>query len=145
MGCALEKKEPLAAEGWREIMASSSSKNQGRKLTVETSFPVITAVITTVYRQLFAITVAICCDNFPRLKRNEGIPPMHRYLFFLLQHYAYPGEQLVFMHELVCPLLQQSNPVDVCPDAMWQEILLCPAEQAAVEMRLYSSCRRPSA
>lgn len=30
--------------------------------------------------QLFAITTAICCDNFSYLKRIKGIPPMHWYL-----------------------------------------------------------------
>lgn len=71
--------------GWR--LASNAAvkfikiiikkNHQGRKLSMDTSFPAISALQPSCAS---ALTVTICWNKFPRVRRNDGIPPMHRYL-----------------------------------------------------------------
>lgn len=109
-----KKKKHLSAGGWRQMPPSSSSKkknHQGRKLSMDTSFPAISALQPSCAS---AVTVTICWSKFPRVRRNDGIPPMHRYLRSPPLIYASPCEQLVFTRDSVCPAAASTRNTTRC-------------------------------
>lgn len=74
-----EKKNTLRLEAGVKCHRQVHQKknHQGRKLSMDSSFPAISALQP---RCASAVTVTICWSKFPRVRRNDGIPPMHRYL-----------------------------------------------------------------
>ena len=77
-----------------EIKASSPSgerKNPRRSKTVRPRR--VSNPTRLFHRQLLACAEAICCDNFPCPRRNEGIPPMHPITRVLLQPRAQSSQQ----------------------------------------------------
>lgn len=98
------KKTPC---GWRlasnatvKFIKKKKKNHQGRKLSMDSSFPAISALQPSCAS---AVTVTICWSKFPRVRRNDGIPPLHRYLRSPPRTYASPCEQLVFHARLGLP------------------------------------------
>lgn len=94
-----KERKPLAAEGWRQILASSSppqppskkkksrrsKTHHGERFFFLSSLPpgdhgTAAQSSRLIPVRSFAISESVCCDKFPSVKRIEGIPPMHRYL-----------------------------------------------------------------
>lgn len=123
-----KERKPLAAEGWRQILASSSPPNTHlpppKKITKVENSPWRAGVFLffllsslppgdhgtaaqssrLIPVRSSAISESVCCDNFPSAKRIEGIPPMRRYLlspllfFFFFSCLSPPSSNTMCAH-----------------------------------------------
>lgn len=153
-----KKKEKEASHGWR--LASNSGfksikNSKGRKSLhqhrVSVNYSTRAHLSCLISWHLFTFTVDVCCHNFPYLKRNEGIPPMHWYCFFSLSlslsplTLCVPMRAISFHTRLGPSALSTKQCGRFLRAGCGRKSCCVPENRQPLKMRLYSSCRRPPA